>query len=75
MSEDATRIWKFLSEQVIFRDSLILNKYQNFIKIKAQENLNDLKIRKHKEEIAAKSEFKKQVKRQELLMKVGVGGL
>ena len=72
--EDSQRIWKFICEQVIFRDSMILNKHQITVKKRAYNNIQTAKATKIAKEIAAKESFKAQLKRNESLL-LGTGGL
>lgn len=51
-----------------------MNKYQIFLKKKGTENIRAHERKKIQEAQIAKDEFKKQLKKNELLMKVGMGG-
>ena len=73
--EDSQRIWKFICEEVIFRDSLILNKYQSFIKARSYSNIQRTKNEKLKKEQAAKELFKAQLKRNETLLMGGASSM
>ena len=60
-NDDNNKIWMFLANNVILRDSNILNKHQSFLKQKA--NMNNKRRAKHmlQEQQAVKDNFKKQL--------------
>ena len=59
LNDENNKIWKFLANNVILRDSNILNKHQSFLKQKA--SMNNKRRAKHmlQEQQAVKDAFKK----------------
>ena len=66
--EEGLKIWNFLAENVILRESLIHNRYQNILKKKSLQNLTAHKDKKNAEAAAAKEEFKRQLRQNEQLL-------